>query len=311
MTKIIDFLNAINEPGNPVQNLLFDDNTISDILAIKPSFLNSPKISRKNQLDFKYSIIFDQNNIPFVLYNPFRNTEKTINSGEQGDIRIAQNLFTKEFSLVKICCFLESDRELLDKSLSSIIREMRISELYRRDFIYGFQHIIHNHRLKTYMFMQELPGEPLAVFDAKKLNSTQCLEIVYQFLLMLDSLSRKGIAHCDIHNENILIDSSLNIHLIDFGLAREQEPGSLYGLDFDNVYTLIEDLGLLDEFDGLKNLFKEKVKSCMKITDTNCSEYVNVKIDDLIAKTLCTLVIPSLGGDSLKKRTALFRPTLS
>ncbi|MCS5707965.1 protein kinase [Candidatus Berkiella cookevillensis] len=308
MQKIIDFLNAINEPGNPVQNALFDDNTIAEILAINPSLLNFPKISRKDESKFKYSIIFDRKNTPFALYNPYRGTEETINSGAQGDIRIAQNLFTKEFCLVKICCILEPDRKLLDRALSNIIREMRISELYRCDFIHGFQHIIHNHRLKTYMFMQELPGEPLAEFDAKGLNSTQCLEIVYQFLLMLDSLSRKGIVHRDIHNENILIDSSLNVHLIDFGLAYEQEPKNLSGLDFDDIYTLIENLDLLSGFDGLKTLFKEKAHSCMKRTDADCSEYVNINIDDLIAKTLCALVIPSFAHSAQERDRSYLEP---
>lgn len=77
-------------------------------------------------------------------------------------------------------------------------------------------------RTRLYTAMNFHPGETLAARIKRKkgLALQEGLEITRQILTGLDHLHRKGVIHCDIKPENILIDEENKVRLIDLGVSR-------------------------------------------------------------------------------------------
>lgn len=73
----------------------------------------------------------------------------------------------------------------------------------------------------TYLFIEYCPGGSVDVFIQKKgrMSSSLVLSIAKSLLLTLKYIHSKGIAHCDIKPENMLIDKYGHIKFADFGLS--------------------------------------------------------------------------------------------
>lgn len=56
----------------------------------------------------------------------------------------------------------------------------------------------------------------------------------------MEALGSKGIAHRDIKLENILLDHTLNLKLIDFGFAKKSNDGPLLSYKGTKTYMAPE-----------------------------------------------------------------------
>lgn len=74
---------------------------------------------------------------------------------------------------------------------------------------------------RLYIAMEFIDGQPLSKLMAvnKNLTVQQKLNIISQIASALDATHAKKIVHRDVKPDNILVDNSGNIHLVDFGLA--------------------------------------------------------------------------------------------
>ncbi len=74
---------------------------------------------------------------------------------------------------------------------------------------------------RLYIAMEYIDGQPLSKVMAvnKNLTVQQKLNIITQIASALDATHAKKIVHRDVKPDNILVDNSGNIHLVDFGLA--------------------------------------------------------------------------------------------
>ncbi len=73
-----------------------------------------------------------------------------------------------------------------------------------------------------YLVMEKVEGTNLKdiIKQRGKLSLTEALDIVQQICSALAVAHKNGIIHCDIKPHNILIDSSQNVKVTDFGIAR-------------------------------------------------------------------------------------------
>ena len=93
------------------------------------------------------------------------------------------------------------------------------------------------HEGKPYVAMELIDGTSFeADLRAGRLDAVQCAKVIRDIALGLEHAHRAGVVHRDVKPENIIIDRAGKPHLMDFGLAREQQslerltvPGSVLG----------------------------------------------------------------------------------
>ncbi|MFN8534496.1 MAG: serine/threonine-protein kinase [Dehalococcoidia bacterium] len=79
---------------------------------------------------------------------------------------------------------------------------------------------------RVYLVMDYLAGEPLSsLMKAGTLTDDRLLHILRQTASAIDYLHQQGYVHRDVKPANIIVDSSLNTTLVDFGIARALEGG--------------------------------------------------------------------------------------
>lgn len=65
-------------------------------------------------------------------------------------------------------------------------------------------------------------GELFRLINQSDIFSEKTSRYIFRQLISgVKNLHKRGIAHCDIKTENILLDSKLNIKIADFGFSRE------------------------------------------------------------------------------------------
>lgn len=116
-----------------------------------------------------------------------------------------------------------------DKARDLFYREARLASSLSHPNITSVVDFGEDEKLGAFMVMEFLQGEALSrlLKREKRLGLRQALEIIQQIAEALHYIHSKGIIHCDIKTENILLtevpDSKrrrLQVKLLDFGLAR-------------------------------------------------------------------------------------------
>ncbi|GAB4526950.1 MAG: hypothetical protein Tsb0020_44580 [Haliangiales bacterium] len=116
-----------------------------------------------------------------------------------------------------------------DKARDLFYREARLASSLSHPNITSVVDFGEDERFGTFMVMEFLQGEPLArlLKREKQLGLRQAMDIIRQMAEALHYIHGKGIVHCDIKTENILLTEApgakrrkLQVKLLDFGLAR-------------------------------------------------------------------------------------------
>lgn len=78
-------------------------------------------------------------------------------------------------------------------------------------------------RSRQYMVMEWVEGRSLrqVLNQQHKLSTERAIRITLRICDALDYIHRKGVVHCDLKPENVMIDTEDNIKLIDFGIAAD------------------------------------------------------------------------------------------
>jgi len=93
----------------------------------------------------------------------------------------------------------------------------------------------------VYMLMDYLEGTPLNAwhnFD-RPLHPAQAVTIVHQSCLGLAEPHAKGIVHRDVKPENIFIQDTGHIKVLDFGLARSWDGSPVVGVNATQVHMVV------------------------------------------------------------------------
>ncbi|HWN67759.1 MAG TPA: protein kinase [Haliangium sp.] len=116
-----------------------------------------------------------------------------------------------------------------NKARDLFYREARLASSVSHPNIASVVDFGEDEKLGAFMVMEFLQGEPLAKLlkREKRLSLRQAIDMIQQVAEALHYIHGKGIVHCDIKTENILLtevpDSKrrkLQVKLLDFGLAR-------------------------------------------------------------------------------------------
>jgi hypothetical protein len=175
---------------------------------VKENFSKAPILKLAKNPSQPHSVVASETGVLYAIYRSGKMGE-----GAYGKVKLAQNLTTKEFCVVKTT---SDDRVLNEKAL-----------LARRGLLLNVQSRTNKvNRHKTYLFMRLVPGIRLANFiqlcKAEKLPipSTFQAKILHSALNELRALYYDQIYHSDLHDHNILIDPlTMKISIIDYGNA--------------------------------------------------------------------------------------------
>jgi serine/threonine-protein kinase len=117
-----------------------------------------------------------------------------------------------------------------DKARDLFYREARMASSLSHPNVASVVDYGEDEKLGAFMVMEFLQGEPLhrMLKREKRLSLRQAIEIIQQVAEALHYIHSKGIVHCDIKTENIILLTEvadakrrrLQVKLLDFGLAR-------------------------------------------------------------------------------------------
>lgn len=123
----------------------------------------------------------------------------------------------KEMSKVKI---------YMKKSIQSIIHERRYLELLNYPFLINMHYAFETED-SLYIVMDFLSGGDLRYHLCKRIrfSEKEVKFIIANILLALKYVHKNHIIHRDLKPENLVFDSKGYLHLTDFGIAHEYQPG--------------------------------------------------------------------------------------
>jgi serine/threonine-protein kinase len=92
-----------------------------------------------------------------------------------------------------------------------------------------------------YMLMEFLDGQPLDDWHdfEKPLAPAQAVTLMHQVCLGLSEAHAKGIVHRDVKPENIFVERSGHVRLLDFGLARSWDGSPVIGVNATMAHMVV------------------------------------------------------------------------
>ncbi|XP_040593023.1 sperm motility kinase 2B-like [Mesocricetus auratus] len=164
---------------------------------------------------------------------------KACYSSEQSfmrDYKMMMTLGQGHFSLVKLalhvptvtCVAIKVLRNEKKKNASLVAREVKIMKSLKHPNIIELFHVFRS-RYTAFLVMEHAPKGDLFghIVDRGSLEESEVRRLFTQILLAVEYCHSNHIAHRDINANNILLDSSGNAKLCDFGLAAKVSPGQL------------------------------------------------------------------------------------
>lgn len=100
---------------------------------------------------------------------------------------------------------------------------------------YDSFNVVNNENTEYFVIITEFCQNGSLLDAVNKLPKKKLNEILFKIAKTVDYLHDKGIAHCDIKLDNILLDSNLNPKLCDFGFAKSCKKVP----DNQKCYTLV------------------------------------------------------------------------
>lgn len=142
-----------------------------------------------------------------------------IGSGSYGNIWSAIHVPSKRKVAIKTI-FRENFQD--ETAIRSILNEHKVLSKIKHPFIVRPFELIQT--TNSFRFVMELieGKDILDVMNKKRgFSKTQAKHIFAQLVSILEFLHEKGIVHCDLKPENLILDRSGDIHLLDFGFASD------------------------------------------------------------------------------------------
>ncbi|MGZ3421519.1 MAG: serine/threonine-protein kinase [Polyangiales bacterium] len=94
---------------------------------------------------------------------------------------------------------------------------------------------------EPYLVMELVDGEPLDALSANPLGESELLDVAEQVLDALVVAHARGVIHRDIKPQNLLLDRSRRVRILDFGLAHMMdEPTTVPGADVGTIAGTID-----------------------------------------------------------------------
>lgn len=229
----------------------------------------------KRGIHNRYSVIKNDEGELYALYS---GKEGIIAQGAQGLIKIAQNLNTGDFCLVKITKAKNIDTKMYK------INEARNEATYLKKrglYLGGQERESESYPLKHYSFLPILPGLTVnelysaivrGPIELDKSTQAELLINLYQAIL---GLQHEKIIHRDLHPDNILITpQNLEVNLIDFGYALEaDEEGKCFDFLASDSH---QKKGKICFANGI-DLYKVYASASLLVSDEELLSIVNVE----------------------------------
>lgn len=268
----------------------FDFNNLEYIKLIPASNIEIVNKTNEDTSFARYPIIYDNSNscdIPLVL--PF---DEYIGTGTRGRIFSLKTILEGEFSnvAVKFQCHEIQDKNHTANSSTCIplenapdvpIEDEVKIQLYLSSSNIAIAPIIFNWSILQTETIFSTKENPLTdIIIMQKLETTlidkcrQDKSYVGNVLEIIQTMHDNGVAHCDLHSRNIMIDLNGKAYVIDFGKSKFVENCPLEDkiwYQLNDYHFLVRDLSM--KF-TLRNVLIEKAKKIM----ANC-ENENASID--------------------------------
>ena len=150
--------------------------------------------------------------------------QKRLADGGMGEVYCAEDTVLKrEVALKRIAPHLSRDPHFRDRFLKEAERASKFSDPH---VVAIYDCFTENDEL--YLVMEFVEGEDLRERFGSPITLQEFLSIARQCLEGLKAAHCRGILHCDIKPENIMIGSTGQVKILDFGLAKRL-PNSLPG----------------------------------------------------------------------------------
>ncbi|TNJ30452.1 Kinase, CAMK CAMKL [Giardia muris] len=144
-------------------------------------------------------------------------TGKSLGTGTFGDVRLATHLITGEKVALKI---LDKSRIQCEDDFKRIVREIQVLKLLDHPHIVRLLEVIDTPR-HIYLVTEFVDNGELFnyVVQKQRLAEPEACRFFHQIVSGLAYCHSRKVCHRDMKLENVLLDSSYNIKLIDFGLS--------------------------------------------------------------------------------------------
>ncbi|OEH80673.1 CAM snf1 domain-containing protein [Cyclospora cayetanensis] len=142
---------------------------------------------------------------------------RTIGEGTFGKVKVGTHTLTGECVAVKV---LEKDKLRAAEDAERVLREIHILRAVRHPHIIHLLEIVET-ASRLYLVMELASGGELFDFivQRQRVDEPTARRLFRQILSGVEALHSMFICHRDLKPENLLLDSSMNIKIVDFGLS--------------------------------------------------------------------------------------------
>ncbi|MDX2090499.1 MAG: protein kinase [Kofleriaceae bacterium] len=146
---------------------------------------------------------------------------KLLGEGGMGSVFLARDVRLGRRVAIK---FLQTNQPELTQRF---LVEARTTALCQHDNIVVIYEV-GEHNGSPYIVLEFLNGKPLTEYtqNGQKLPYTRAVEVMTSILKALDCAHQQGIVHRDLKPDNIFIQDSGNLKVLDFGIAKVMQQGS-------------------------------------------------------------------------------------
>ena len=151
-----------------------------------------------------------------------------IDEGASAQVFTAMSKITQKTVAIKIIDISDKDEKAKDEA----IREIEIMKELDSPFVIKiYEYFIESD--KIYIVMEYCEhGSLLNIIGENQMNERQISFILFEIMLALNDLQKRGICHRDLKLENILVDNYGHIRLADFGISlkiKQDDELTFYG----------------------------------------------------------------------------------
>lgn len=148
-----------------------------------------------------------------------------IGRGSFGKVFLAEFKHDKKLYAIKS---VRKDVLIQSDQIQSVMREKDIMFECNHPFLVNLEFLFQNEERLYFVMPFVRGGELYKVFTAqKRFSEEQTLFFAAQLIVAIGYLHSKGIVHRDLKLENILLDHTGYLKIIDFGLAKILKEGEM------------------------------------------------------------------------------------